>query len=129
MHEAVAFETKGHGVPSSLLAQPGGSFHLPPELVKKFPVLLEFMKLKMHMAQIMAVLNSKHGHSLQPLAAKTTLDDLRDAQQLSGDVFEILCLVSCMMNKHSMVCHPVGCHVDTFAKKRRRRWRTRRALC
>jgi hypothetical protein len=97
--------------------QPGGSFHLPPELMKKFPVLVEFMKLKIYTAQIMAVLNSKHGHALQPLAAKTTLDDLRDAQQLSGDVFEILCLVSCM-NKYSMVCYPVGYHVDTFAKNK-----------
>lgn len=97
--------------------QPGGSFHLPPELMKKFPVLQEFMKLKIYTAQIMAVLNSKFGHALQPLAAKTTLDDLRDAQELSGDIFEILCLVSCM-NKYSMVCYPVGYHVDTFAKNK-----------
>jgi hypothetical protein len=107
-----AMEVHCHSQP-----QPGGSFHMLPELMKKFPVHFEFMKLKMCTAQIMAVLNSKHGHALQPLAAKTTLDDLRDAQQLSGDVFEILFLVSCM-NKHNMVCHPVGCHVDTFAKNK-----------
>jgi hypothetical protein len=59
--------------------QPGGSFHLLPEFIKKFPVLQEFMKLKIYTDQIMAVLNSKHGYALQPLAAKTTLDDLREA--------------------------------------------------
>jgi hypothetical protein len=61
--------------------QRGGSFYLPPKLMKQFPVLQEFMKLKIYTAQIMAVLNSQHGYTLQPLAAKTTLDDLRKAQE------------------------------------------------
>ena len=97
--------------------QRGGSFHLPPKLMKKFPVLCEFMKLKIHTAQIMAVLNTEHGCALQSLAAKTMRDDLSEAQEMSGDVFEILCLVF-SMDTHSMVCYPVGCHVDTFAKNK-----------
>jgi hypothetical protein len=107
MREAIAFNRYSQ-------PQPGGSFHLPPGLLKKFPVLLEFIKLKIYTAQILALLNSQHGYALQPLAARATLDDLKEAQELSGDVVEILCLVSCK-NMYSMVCYPVGYHVDTFA--------------
>jgi hypothetical protein len=82
--------------------QPGGSFHLPVETLKDFPVLdEEFIKLKIYTAQILAVLNKEHGYALQPLAAQTTLDDLKEAQGLSSDPHEILCLVSAK-NMYSM---------------------------
>lgn len=95
--------------------QPGGSFHLPRELLLKFPVLSEFIKLKIYTAQVLEVLNRDHGYALQPLAVRKTLDDLKEAKSFSGNIDDILSLVS-SKNMYSMVCYPVGYHVDTFEK-------------
>jgi len=94
--------------------QPGGSFHLPPELLQKYPVLLEFVQLKVYTAQILKALEDDGNYALQPLAVKQTLDDLREAQVLAqGNFGEILFLVS-SKNMYSMVSYPVSYHVDTF---------------
>lgn len=94
--------------------QPGGSFHLPPKLLLKYPVLLEFVQLKIYTAQILKALQDMGLYILQPLAVQTTLQDLAESQLLAhGNFGEVLFLVS-SRNMYSMVCYPVGYHIDTF---------------
>ena len=60
--------------------QPGSSFHLLPELLQKYPVLLEFVQLKVYTAQILKALEDFGNYVLQPLAIKhQSLVDLEDA--------------------------------------------------
>jgi hypothetical protein len=59
------------------------------------------------------VLNRDHGFAVQPLAVQQTLDDLKEAKELSNNMEDILSLVS-SKSKYSMVCYPVGYHIDTF---------------
>jgi hypothetical protein len=46
IREAIAFDRYSQ-------PQPGGSFHLPAKLLKSFPVLSDFMKLKKYTAQVL----------------------------------------------------------------------------
>lgn len=96
--------------------QPGGSFFLPHEMLATFPILRQFMTLKIYTAMILEKLNNGFkSKTIQPGAVANQLKDLIEARGMGKSCDEIIALVSAK-NKYTMVCYPVGFHIDHFNK-------------
>jgi hypothetical protein len=95
--------------------QIGGSFNLPSCTLKTFPILSKFMEIMISTTLLLDELNQHilTATSIQPQAIRNQLQQLRDAQLKSKTKEETIALIS-TNNKYTMVCYPVGFHVDTF---------------
>ena len=73
------------------------------------------MEIKIVTAIILHELNTTFlsMHPVQPKAVANQLHQLREARNKGRTREEIICLVS-MLNRYTMVCHPVALHLDKF---------------
>lgn len=112
----------------------GGQFDVDQETMSKFPFLYEFAETKVHGAYLLRALNSRLSCPVQPIAVANEIRIYERAvyiapgmkwTSLSCKGRETECrprreaLVQFVAhNKHTLVTHPVGFHVDVFAKNK-----------
>jgi hypothetical protein len=96
--------------------QSGGSFDVPRKLFEKYPALQAFVACKYYAALVIDQLNHASITNIQPAAIRHELQELEEAAQYATESLDIIAFLG-GRNKHTMVCHPVGYHLDVFNDK------------